>query len=508
MDGRVRDRATFKIIRHVLLALIVLLTVAGFARVASAATGDRTLYLYYTHTKETAKFTFRKNGRYDAKVLADLNWFLRDWRRDEPTKMDPGLFDLIWEVYQESGARQPIHIVSAYRAPETNEMLRSKSSAVAKNSRHTHGMAMDFFIPGIPISKLREIAMRKQVGGVGYYPTSGSPFVHLDTGSVRAWPRMTHAQLQRLFPNGKTMHIPADGNLLSQSGYQYAKAQWTKCHEVPCGGPTYGNVRVASASSTNAGEPSKPKFTLLDWLTGNDQDGDDEDAAGPSAQVASVESTSAIVPVPAPLPTALRPPPRVSDGSFAVASADLAPLPVSRPGWLSVDPTPVASIGSSSSAEPESSAMIAYTALPQGGSDPQSELQTLLDSRASQAAGIRLASAGSSENGLSALIQNSLEAVGNEPLELTLALADTARVKARQAELIAPDLDHIVEIFVDPAAMSSARYAVIFEHDTPDLDPSTELGGYGGGNSLQSDPAFGLNMSRFTNRRALMVALR
>jgi hypothetical protein len=87
-------------------------------------------------------------------------------------------------------------------------MLRSKSSAVAKNSRHTQGMAMDFYIPGVKISKLRELAMRKQVGGVGYYPTSGSPFVHLDTGNVRAWPRMGRNQLANLFPDGKAPRAP------------------------------------------------------------------------------------------------------------------------------------------------------------------------------------------------------------------------------------------------------------------------------------------------------------
>ena len=200
------------IARLTALCLSVLLALALAIPSAQAAGGTRTLYLYYTHTKETGKFTFRKNGSYDQKVLAQLNTFLRDWRRNEPAKMDPALFDLIWEVYQEVGASEPIHVVSAYRAPETNEMLRSKSSGVAKNSRHTQGMAMDFYIPGVPLKKLRQAAMKKQVGGVGYYPTSGSPFVHLDTGNVRAWPRMTKAQLTTLFPDGKTLHLPAEGN--------------------------------------------------------------------------------------------------------------------------------------------------------------------------------------------------------------------------------------------------------------------------------------------------------
>ncbi len=77
---------------------------------------------------------------------------------------------------------------------------------------------MDIFIPGVNLTKLRATAMRHQVGGVGYYPTSGSPFVHVDTGSVRAWPRMTRAQLKKVFPDGRTLHLPTDGKPLSDDG--------------------------------------------------------------------------------------------------------------------------------------------------------------------------------------------------------------------------------------------------------------------------------------------------
>ena len=72
---------------------------------------DRTLYLHHTHTGETGRFTFKRNGQYDQKVLRQLNVFLADWRTKEPTKMDPALFDLLWEVYQEVGASQPYNIV-------------------------------------------------------------------------------------------------------------------------------------------------------------------------------------------------------------------------------------------------------------------------------------------------------------------------------------------------------------------------------------------------------------
>lgn len=201
-----------------------------------AASGDRTLYLHHTHTGETGTFTFKRNGVYDKAVLQQLNIFLADWRTKEPTKMDPALFDLIWQIYQEVHATQPVNIVSSYRSPKTNAMLRAKSSGVAENSQHIQGKAMDIFIPGIDLSTLRATAMRHQVGGVGFYPTSGSPFVHVDTGSVRAWPRMTTAQLKKVFPDGRTLHIPVDGKPLSDKGRSYAQTEWNKCHMVPCSG--------------------------------------------------------------------------------------------------------------------------------------------------------------------------------------------------------------------------------------------------------------------------------
>jgi Bacterial protein of unknown function (DUF882) len=85
------------------------------------------------------------------------------------------------------------------------------------------GRAMDFYIPGVDLEHLREIGLRLARGGVGFYPTSGSPFVHMDTGSVRMWPRMTHEQLVRVFPDGKTVQIPSDGKPLQ--GYALALAE-------------------------------------------------------------------------------------------------------------------------------------------------------------------------------------------------------------------------------------------------------------------------------------------
>ena len=151
---------------------------------------------------------------------------MRDWRKEEEIHMDPQLFDLVWEVSREVGGDATIHVVCGYRSPGTNEMLRHRSSGVAKFSQHTLGKAMDFYIPGASLEALRDAGLRMQRGGVGYYPTSGSPFVHLDVGGVRYWPRMSREELARIFPDGRTVYLPSDGRPLP--GYALALADIEK----------------------------------------------------------------------------------------------------------------------------------------------------------------------------------------------------------------------------------------------------------------------------------------
>jgi uncharacterized protein YcbK (DUF882 family) len=189
----------------------------------AVANGDtRTISLHHIHTGEDLTVTFKRNGRYDDEALKQVNHVLRDWRRDEEINMDPRLLDVVWEVYREVDAKVPIQVVCGYRAPATNAMLRKRSSGVAQFSQHMLGHAMDFFIPGVPLEAQREAGLRLQRGGVGYYPSSGSPFIHLDVGSVRHWPRMTPVQLAKVFPDGRTVHIPTDGHPLA--GYALALA--------------------------------------------------------------------------------------------------------------------------------------------------------------------------------------------------------------------------------------------------------------------------------------------
>lgn len=188
------------------------------------ANGDtRTITIQHMHTKEVTTVTFRRDGRYVAEALAQLNHALRDWRNDDVIKMDPRLFDIAWEVHRELGSSSAFHVVSAYRSPGTNAMLRRRSRGVAKHSQHMEGKAMDFYLTDASSAQIRAIGMKLQRGGVGYYPTANTPFVHLDVGSVRSWPRMPRDQLARLFPNGNTVHIAADGRPME--GYEVAKAQ-------------------------------------------------------------------------------------------------------------------------------------------------------------------------------------------------------------------------------------------------------------------------------------------
>ncbi|MBX3566855.1 MAG: DUF882 domain-containing protein [Rhizobiaceae bacterium] len=245
---------------------------------ASAET--RSLKLYFIHTGEKAEIVFKRNGVYDQAGLKKINQFLRDWRRNEPTRMDPRLFDLVWEVYRAVGASNYINVVSAYRSPATNSMLRSRSNGVAKKSQHMLGKAMDFFIPGVSLKKLRETGMKMQVGGVGYYPRSGSPFVHMDVGNVRHWPKMSRRELVALFPNGKTLHVPSDGKPLP--GYDQAMASYQARKAK-------GTSALALASSGSGKSSSKGFFAAL---FGGGAD-DEEDSAESEAPVVAKKAQPA-----------------------------------------------------------------------------------------------------------------------------------------------------------------------------------------------------------------------
>ena len=293
-------------LKAALAALLMLLVLPSIA-----AAQTKSLKLYYLHTGEKAEIVFKRNGKFDQAGLKKINWFLRDWRRNEPTKMDPNLLDLIWEVYRKTGSNKYINVISGFRSPVSNEMLRKRGRGVAKNSQHTKGKAMDFFIPGVKLSTLREIGLKLQVGGVGYYPKSGSPFVHMDTGSVRHWPRMSRSELARVFPDGKTMHVPSDGKPLAR--YNQAVAEYKR--------------RSANGKLVPQSKPTAKELNFFQRLAKASREDEDDDATVSTPAPRPVTTTK---PAETPQPETIPAPVEPEQPQFA-ALPSAVPVPVVAP---------------------------------------------------------------------------------------------------------------------------------------------------------------------------------
>jgi uncharacterized protein YcbK (DUF882 family) len=189
---------------------------------------ERTLTFYNIHTKETVTITYKRDGAFLPEGMKQINNIMRDWRREEPTEMDPELIDTIWEIYQELGSTKPIHLVSGYRSKRTNERLRRRGGGQARKSQHILGKAADIHLPDVSVKKLRNSALVREAGGVGYYPKSGLPFVHVDTGRVRHWPKIRRQELAALFPDGKSQHVPSDGRPITSRDSRIALAKLDK----------------------------------------------------------------------------------------------------------------------------------------------------------------------------------------------------------------------------------------------------------------------------------------
>lgn len=199
---------------------------AAVSQAAAARAGDdRTISFYHIHTKETLTVQYKKNGRFLPDAMKKINWIMRDWRKDQATTMDPNTVDIIWEMHRELGSQQPVHIISGYRSPATNEMLRKTRGGQASQSQHMTGKAIDISFPDVPLRRMRYSAMIRERGGVGYYPTSGIPFVHVDTARVRHWPRMLRDELALLFPSGRSKHEPADGRPITPADVKAARTR-------------------------------------------------------------------------------------------------------------------------------------------------------------------------------------------------------------------------------------------------------------------------------------------
>jgi uncharacterized protein YcbK (DUF882 family) len=150
-----------------------------------AMASSRELRFAHTHTGERLTVEYFTSGRYVPDALAAIDHHLRDFRTGEVIQIDRGLLDLLNRLAGATGSSKPFQVISGYRSPKTNQMLRSKSNGVAASSLHMKGMAIDIRLADVPLPKLRQAAMGLRRGGVGFYP--GPNFVHVDTGRVRQW---------------------------------------------------------------------------------------------------------------------------------------------------------------------------------------------------------------------------------------------------------------------------------------------------------------------------------
>jgi len=164
---------------------------AGVAAAAAPNTvwarseASRSLAFYNTHTGERLKTTYWEQGQYHPEALAEINHLLRDHRTGDHSTMDRELIDLLHRLQAKVGSQREFQIISGYRSPKTNNMLRGKSGGVAKKSLHMQGKAIDIRLPGTELTDLRKAAIALRGGGVGYY--SKSNFIHVDVGRVRRW---------------------------------------------------------------------------------------------------------------------------------------------------------------------------------------------------------------------------------------------------------------------------------------------------------------------------------
>ena len=329
---------------------VVLVAGAGLGYSATASAETRTLSLYEIHTKETITVTFKRDGVFDEDGLKKLNHFMRDWRTDDVTTMDRELIDLIWTLHTSLGSQKPIHLISGYRSAATNAKLRRRGGGQARKSQHILGRAADIHFSDVPVKKLRASAMIREVGGVGYYPTSGIPFVHVDTGNVRSWPRMPRLELAALFPGGRTGHLPSDGRPITQKDHARAAAKGFVNHTLiasatgtPEAPPALKPAPVREVPASNGPAPGVPADVIASYTPPN------LFATAPAAASLPAQNF--------PAPMALAPPSDPEPRRFALASAG-GGLPFARaslrpePAKSSIPAEPAIPAGTPLSAQP------------------------------------------------------------------------------------------------------------------------------------------------------------
>ena len=181
--------------------------VTATAETAVKELESRKISLKHMWTGEKLNIVYRHGDEYDAEAMAKIDRFMRDWRCDQVVKIDPKLIDLLWELTQQLKPKGPLRVISGFRSRGLNLSMKRQGRKVDIRSQHSNGKAIDVVFPGVPAKKVRDAALAINSGGVGYYPHSGPPFVHLDTGGTREWAQLVPDGKKRLAAgkNGKTL---------------------------------------------------------------------------------------------------------------------------------------------------------------------------------------------------------------------------------------------------------------------------------------------------------------
>jgi len=157
----------------------------AFAALDGIAVKERSLSLFNPHTKEKFEGIYWCDGDYVPNALNNINHLMRDIRTNDVKLIDTHLLDLIFSISTKLKPKTPFRVISGYRSPKTNTLLRKRGNGAAKKSYHIKGQAVDIRLPGYRTSVLRRAAYELKKGGVGYYPKRR--FVHIDVGPVRYW---------------------------------------------------------------------------------------------------------------------------------------------------------------------------------------------------------------------------------------------------------------------------------------------------------------------------------
>jgi uncharacterized protein YcbK (DUF882 family) len=257
----------------------------------------RTLSLYHVHTKESITITYMKDGQYVPSAMKKLNYILRDWRRNEVITISPRTIDLMWELHADLGSKAPIHIVCGYRSPKTNAFLKSIGRNVARQSQHMVGHAIDLYFPDVPTVKIRNSALVRQVGGVGYYSSGGGPtgFLHIDSGRVRHWgPAISSyqmAQIMRDYRRTVGARLNKDG-MHAVPEVMVAKADVTAAR-LPSQQDAADDEGDDEGSADTGSSPKARKKIPLETAYSN---GDNEELAGMSADASSAPAKPKLKP--------------------------------------------------------------------------------------------------------------------------------------------------------------------------------------------------------------------